>query len=421
MTLPRAAVSGRQRVAAVIALLAAVLTVVLAVGNRLDPSTQPRWKIREELPGPPNVWVPDLLLTKEQMDLLPSTEHLWSFLNQFEPSVVTDHFDISGLNTDAPFRIGVRGSSWTQDQGFINGTSVTHPAGDSMLTFPDITSMEAIVYGVGETTTLHTGPGAHVDMIPKTGSRQIHGEARMFIQSGAMQNTNVTARNRTFDITQSDERWKHFFNGGFQLSGPMGKLPWTYFAAISGRNMTKWIRSQPLPITSSVGQQSYNFAGTLTPKDRLGIYLFFQHRNQPQYGASTLVEREASLDQRQNYRGIQANWSREISSRSILDLRFGFTRSHIGQNFQSGVTGQSVQELFSGYIVDGISPSLSADAGYKLLTGVVRGPAPKATNSEISMVSATASYSMLLNGPKQSMHRLMFGGSYNRSTLAEDD
>lgn len=396
------------------------LTVVLAIGDHLDPTTQVRWKIREELPGPPNVWVPDLMLTKELIELLPSTEHLWAFLNQFEPSVVADHFDISGMHSDSPFRIGVRGSSWSQDQGLVNGMSVSHPAGDAMLIFPDITAMEAIVYGVGESQTLHTGPGAHVGMVPKTGDREVHGEARLFFQSGALQDTNVTARNRTFDITQSDERWKHFFNGGFQLGGPVGKLPWTYFAAISGRELTKWVRSQPLAVSSTVGQQTYNFAGTVSQRDRVGVYLSLQHRNQPQYGASTLVTRESSVDQRQNYRGIQGSWSREVSSRDVLDVRFGVTRSDIDQNFQEGVAGQSVRDIFAGYVVDGISPVIPAGGNYKMLTGIVRGPAPRVTNSNAGLVSATASYAMLRNGFRRSMHRFNFGGSYNRSTLTDE-
>lgn len=396
------------------------LTVTLAIGDHLDPTTQDRWRIREELPGPPNVWVPDLLLTRELMEQLPSTEHLWSFLNQFEPSVVADHFDISGMHSDTPFRIGVRGSSWSQNQGLVNGMSVSHPSGDAMLNFPDITAMDAIVYGVGESQTLHVGPGAHVSMFPKLGGRETHGEARLFFQSGALQDTNVTARNRSFDITQSDERWKHFFNGGFQLAGPIGKLPWTYFAAISGRELTKWVRTQPLPISGTVGQQTYNFAGTVSPRDRVGIYLSFQHRNQPQYGASTLVTREASVDQRQNYRGIQGSWSREVSARDVLDVRFGVTRSHIDQKFQDGVEGQSVQDLFAGFIVDGISPQLPQGAGYRALTGIVRGPAPRVTNSDIGLVSATASYTMLRNSFRRSTHRINFGGSYNRSMVTNE-
>ena len=397
------------------------LTVTLAVGKHLDPKNQMRWQIREELPGPPNVWVPDLVLTKEQMNLLPNAEHLWSFLNQFEPSVVTDHFDISGMHSDSPFRIGVRGSSWTQDQGLINGMSVSHPAGDAMLTFPDMAAMEAVVYGVGQSATLHTGPGAHVDMIPKTGGREIHGEARMFFQTGAMQNTNLTPRNRTFDITESDERWKHFFSGGFQIAGPIGRLPWTYFAAISGRDLKKWVRSNPMPVDSSVGQQTYNFAGTLSPKDRLGIYLSFQHRNQPHYGTSTLVSQESSLDQRQKYRNFQVNWSRETSSRGILDVRFGVSRSHVDQKIQPGVPGQSVQDLFAGYVVDKLLPRTPPpEEFFQMLTNVVRGPAARATNAEAAIIGTTASYSMIRNGLKNSIHRIAFGGSYYRSTLDQD-
>jgi hypothetical protein len=135
-----------------------MLTVVLEEEN-LSASVH-RWRIREELPGPPDVWKPEKFISKETMETFPGTGHVWTFLNLLEPSVVSDPFDISGLKSITPFRIGVRGTSWTQNYASLNGNSVYDPSGLGMLMFPDMSAMEAIVYSVGESPLHHTAPAA---------------------------------------------------------------------------------------------------------------------------------------------------------------------------------------------------------------------------------------------------------------------
>src|SRR5205814_570992 len=139
----------------------------------------------------------------------------------------------------------------------------------------------------------------------KSGGREPHGQAQMFFQSGALQNVNVTARERTFGITESDERWKHFINGGFQLGGPVTRR-WTYFTATSGRDLKKWVRNQSLPVSGGVGQQSFNLAGALSPIDRVTFYTSVQEQKDAQAGASSQITRQSSIHQYQDYHLNQA-------------------------------------------------------------------------------------------------------------------
>ena len=217
-------------------------------------------------------WGPARILTAKQIESLPNVGHLWALLNQTDSSIVTDTFDVSGMDSDQQFLLGVRGSSWTQNQALLNGLSVTDPSGAGMLYFPDVTSMGEIIYTAGDSPTAHTGPGAHIQMIPKTGEGKLHGDAFTFFQAGALQNVNPTGRDRFFGITESDERWKYMVNSGFQLGGPVGSFPWTYFGSISIRDFEKWIRNQVLPVSASVGQETFNLSGWLSSKDQLSFY-----------------------------------------------------------------------------------------------------------------------------------------------------
>ena len=82
--------------------------------------------------------------------------------------MVAERFDISGFYSHRQLLLGVRGSSWAQNQASLNGLSVTHASGDGMLVFPDLTTLEAIVFTVGYSPTQHTGAGAHLALLPKS-------------------------------------------------------------------------------------------------------------------------------------------------------------------------------------------------------------------------------------------------------------
>jgi hypothetical protein len=101
------------------------LEVVLDRGS--SSGTINTWTVRKTKPKTPNPWQPLRYITPERIESLPSTEHLESFLNQTEPWVVADQYDPSGLESQHSFKMGLQGSSWTQNPGLINGITISHP------------------------------------------------------------------------------------------------------------------------------------------------------------------------------------------------------------------------------------------------------------------------------------------------------
>jgi hypothetical protein len=383
--------------------------------------TSETWRIEARGPRAPDLSRPEKFLSQSYIQSLPSSEHVWSLLNMTEPSVVTEYYDAPGFKSGQQFLMGVRGSSWSQNQGLVNGQSVTHPSGDGMLVFPDMSSMEGIVYDLGDSPNRHSGPGAHIEFIPKAGQREPHGQAQFFLQNGALQNVNVTDRERSYLITQSDERWKYFLNGGFQLGGPVGKQSWTYFTSISARDYKKWIRNnEPLPIAGALGQETFHLSGQVSPKDTLSFYGSFDQRYEPQAEASPQVTRESSVDEHQQYYFGQASWTRTLSNRSLLDARFGVARSNLHSGFQRDAQGQSTEDLFAGFVIDGYYHRLPPPgAVYEWLNNTRRGPAPLISSFGAQSTEASFAYSTVREGFWNSSHRLSAGGSYHWSSLSE--
>jgi hypothetical protein len=379
------------------------------------------WSIKRQYGKPPAMISAERLISLESMNAQPGTESLWSFLNMSEPSVVADRFDISGMHSYRQLLLGVRGSSWTQNQALVNGIAITNPSGEGMLAFPDMSAMDSVIYSVGTSSTKYTGPGGHIDLISKVGTAQPHGQVRMAFQSGALQNANVIGRYREFGFTESDERWKHFFNGGFQLGGPLGQSRWTYFTAISARDAEKRIRNHPLPVSGAVLQETFNAAGAWSSQDRLIFHSSMQQRRDPQAEASPQVTRDSSVRQTQTYRQAQGIWTHAFSSGDLLDVRAGAAISHLNSRFQPGVTGQSEEDLFPGYVVDSVFPRLLKDGElYDMMRNTRRGPAPLVTSSDTDVWEAAVNYSAVRNVLGVD-HRVSSGVSFNHSFVAQRD
>ena len=376
------------------------------------------WKINESS-GTPGVWQAERVLTEERVDSLPNASHLWAFLNQTEPSVVADRYDISGLHSNRQLLLGVRGSSYTQNQSSINGISVTSPDGEGMLTFPDMSAMSSVVYSVGDSASQHMGTGTHLSLIPKTGSRKIHGQSHLYLQSGALQNVNASDRWRFFGITDSDERWRRFINGNFQIGGPLGRAPWNYFGAVSLRNHEKYIREHTLPVSGTVIQETLHLSSDLFGRDRFSLYWAGQQLSEPQANASPQVTREASIDRDQQYQTLIGSWTRSLSATSVLDSRFGIVSGVIHSRPQPGTERQNREELFPGFALYGTPDTPTPLEMVEMLSNTITGAPSLVTNSDAFALEGKVGFSTIREGFRGSSHRISAGAGFRRFSITQ--
>jgi hypothetical protein len=378
------------------------------------------WKI-EEVAGTPAPWRTEKVLAEEWIDSFPNANNIDAFLNHTEPSVVAERYDVAGMHGHRQLLLGIRGSSLTQNATTINGINVTSPDGSGMLAFPDITTMKSIAYTVGDSIEQHMGTGAHLSMMPKTGGRKIHGQSRLFFQSGALQNTNPTERLRFFGITDSDERWHHFINADFQIGGPLGGAPWTYFGAFSLRDQDKYIREHTLPVSATVGQETFHLTGNPSERDQVSFYWAGQQISEPQANASPQITREASLDQDQRYQTLQAAWIRSISPKSLIDARLGVVSGDIRSRPQPEINAQNREELFPGFALYGAPNTPSYLEMVEMLSNTVSGAPSLISNSDAFTFEAKFGFSTIQDSFGKSSHRIAAGAAYRRSILTQQN
>ncbi len=392
---------------------------VMLCDNAGDDSTQLTWEIEEKRENLPDAWPVERILSEQRIESLPGTAHLSSLLNHTEASVVAERFDIGGMHSHRQLLLGVRGSSWTQNETVLNGMDIGHPAGDGMLLSPDISAMESVIYSIGGSASRNAGPGAHLALIPKSGEGELHGQADIFFQGGALQNSNVTERYRFFGFTESDERWRHYLQSGFQLGGPFGDRPWNYFGSISVRDLEKRIRNHPLPVGVRVTQETWNLTGRISSGDRLSFFMAAQQVREPEAESSPQVTRESSLDQKRNSHTAQVSWTRVLSPRSILDLRFGTALGRVTSRFQPGAAGQSQEDLFAGHALFGVPDPSHPLKMVEMLSNTRRGPAPLAPSSSAGSLEGSIAFSTV-RVLSLTQHRLEMGAGYQSMSLTQE-
>lgn len=392
------------------------LVVVLRTQPPLSSRTH-SWEIREQPIESADPWPAERVLTDRLMESMPNTEHLWALLNHLDASMVADRYDISGMHSQRQFLFGVRGSSWTQNQAILNGLNVSHPSGEGMLQFPDLTAYKSIAYFIGDSPLQHAGAGGHLALVPKSGGREFHGQARLFFQAGALQSSNVNTRHRSFGIIESDERWRHYLNGGVQMGGALGNLPWTWFGAFSSRDLKKWIRDHPLAVSAGVNQGTLHLMGNWNSGNQVALFWSAQRVSEPQSGASPQITREASLDLRQHLHTLQGSWTRFLSPASTFDMRLGVSLARLGARGQPGILKQSREELFPGFTLLGVEhPSDPLDM-VKMLSNVRTGVAPMATPSNAAVWEGSIHFSTVRAGPANSSHRISVSASSRSASL----
>jgi hypothetical protein len=167
---------------------------------RLQEESPWTWSLLEKRIRSPSTGIPEKIYSSDLLKSLPTTLHLATLLGNTEISAVAERLDGAGLHSDEPMLLGARGSSWSQNETWLNGLALADLEGNSMAYLPDLPALQTINYGVGNPWMDGSVPAIHLELTPKTGNQEVHGQGHFFFQSGAFQNINVTERHRSFGI-----------------------------------------------------------------------------------------------------------------------------------------------------------------------------------------------------------------------------
>jgi hypothetical protein len=363
------------------------------------------WKIRQDRESPAEPGARNY--TRDDLQFTPNALNLWRILENTEITGTVEHRDQFGLRSDSDMLLGVSGGSWSESRVAWNGFSVTSGDGSRTLFLPDLPAVDGIAFSAMSPLTSLSGP--ELALQPRYGEKDFHGQAHLFFQSGALQNSNATERMRFFRITDSDERYHYSAQGNIQLGGSLS-TDWRYFASVSRLQSEKWIRNHPETVDDFLTSETANVTGDLSGRDRLGFLWMGQQERQPNEGATPQVTTEATRNSTRRFQSAQAWWTHTLSPASLLDLRASFSSGSLENAMQSGALRSSRVERFPGYIDPSWRPLVDYGAELvAMLSNVRTGAAPLFDKNVDRRVQTSIQYRDLRKAPLASTHHVSAG------------
>jgi len=288
------------------------------------------------------------------MDAFPTGRDLWSLLENQDSASVVNRIDVAGIFGGTFALFSARGSSWTQNQFYLNGLNVTDPfEGGIPLFYPDYDLLKEVQVSTGGLSAEEPGGGSVVHIVSDQASRSVHGDVRLYYQGDPTSWENLTPRLRSQGATGS-RQIKKDVQVHAQLGAPLGRH-WGYLGAVSSRQLQ-------LDVPRFLPIEQRDSAGGLIDLRRdstiqaFGVRWTGQQLSDMHSGAGFRTPVSSTIERQDGFHVVQASWRRAPRPDLHLEVRLGIARANLDGAFQKlAEPRQSGVDLFTGFR-SGVAP-----------------------------------------------------------------
>ena len=205
---------------------------------------------------------------RSRLENLPSAPSIWALLENQVPSAIVDRIDEGGLATGSIPLVGVRGSSWTQNEFRLNGINVTDPYDTGkQLFYPDFGSLQEFQVSTAFHASEVSAPGGSFDLTTRRGGPAYRAEGEAYYLGEPFQSGNLDSRLRGFGFS-STPRFKRFGEGQFTIGGPAPHLEkWAFFTTVGVQHLSKGLPGFNGTPTATVMSGLLRMDGNLGARD----------------------------------------------------------------------------------------------------------------------------------------------------------
>ena len=335
---------------------------------------------------------------KLNLDALPNGRNIWSLLENFEPSTVTNRFNIGGTEPGVPALFSAFGASWTENQYRFNGFDVTDPYQPGLPNInPGVDTLSEFLAVTGSKPAWARQSGESLELASPAPRGPLHGEAALFGSGGILQNDDMNARLRKFDFP-GPLRLSSLLDGDAQLGGevPLWTIGLPFFASISTQQASQDLGGFAAPIANGVTRVLLDLTPWSTALQRVDLLYSGQHTFNSSQGASPSVSPEATTRGNDNYHQFQARWNRQLGASATAAAGFGVVNAIVSSTLQPTASGISTLDV----------PSLTMSGAAPLATSGVR------TRYEGNGILQTAFH-------RWGSHNLSVGADWSRSEIKQ--
>jgi outer membrane receptor protein involved in Fe transport len=256
------------------------------------------------------------MATKDLIENVPTGRSFTDVFNLM-PGVVNGNYSVATTGTNSVHGGSVRNNAFTVDGANVNDPLVSYPGTDVNLE----TIEEVQITTSGMSAEFGGASGAVFNVITKSGSNTLAGQANGYFRDKSLQASNVTPEliaagiKGTTQLTRGSE-------GGGSLGGPIMRDRLWYFGNYQRIDQTSTVINFPSPVDAS--QDAYFAKVTAQASTRSRIDAFYQYRLRYDYPFIPDVNTQDPKvwrQQRQSNHTTNVKWTGTLSDRTFVEAR----------------------------------------------------------------------------------------------------
>ncbi len=266
--------------------------------------------------------------TKELMETIPNARDVWAMVSQ-APGMTMGTLNVGGTNTGNQTNFRSHGSDPRQNVFLLNGANVTDNSGvgGSQLYY-DVDSFEEMKIEMNSHSAEVQTPGIVLNMVPKSGTNNLHGYGTVYFGTDGVQSDNVDDNLRRRGVDRASNLHQ-YLDAGVDLGGPIVRDRLWFWGAFRWQDIERFVTGTQNPDGSFPIDRTYLWYPSLkvdwraAEAHRLSTYFNMQQKKRFNSGLSPLRPLETTLDQMNNpisrVVAVRDDWV--VSNRFFVNLR----------------------------------------------------------------------------------------------------
>jgi hypothetical protein len=268
-------------------------------------------------------------VTKEILELVPSSRDLWNTVQQV-PGLVVPRENVGGFESTQLSAMSVHGSGASAVQHNINGIDMTLMHQDNLgAGYMSTDAFEEVQVATSGISAEHSRGGLIINQVVKSGSNDFHGLVGYFHEGDETMSSNVDDDLRSRGVLTEGSPLDELRDFTAQLGGPIARDKLWFFGAFRQYSVLPFVLNCFLPDGSRCTNEATlrNYTGKLNaqlkPENRFLFFYEWGQKFMPNRDISELIRPEASYKQDGAHEIIQARYDRIISPTVLFEASYG--------------------------------------------------------------------------------------------------
>jgi Carboxypeptidase regulatory-like domain/TonB-dependent Receptor Plug Domain len=268
-------------------------------------------------------------VTKEILEMVPSSRDLWNTVQQV-PGLVVPRENVGGFESTQLSAMSVHGSGASAVQHNVNGIDMTLMHQDNLgAGYMSTDAFEEVQVSTSGISAEHSRGGLIINQVVRSGSNQLRGSTAFYYENDSTMSANVDDDLRSRGVLSEGSPLDKLRDFSAQLGGPIAHDRLWFFAAFRQYNVLPFVLNCFLADGTQCTNEARlrNYTGKLNaqagPANRFLFFYEWGQKFMPNRDISQFIRPEASYKQDGAHEIIQARYDRILSPTLLFESSYG--------------------------------------------------------------------------------------------------